>query len=275
MGAFDWTNKVVLVTGGTRGIGLETALCFARAGARPVITYRWGGSEEAALARFSAESLPRPLLVRADVSRESDTQRLMTELKADCDGIDAFLSNVSVASMVKGMEDYKLRALQRSIECTSWPMVAYTQAIHATFGRWPRYIVALSSFGTEQLAMNYDFVAASKAVVETLIPYLAWRLGPEGVRVNGLTCGLAKTESSVGMAGSEYEAFEAWHHRCIGPIPYVRVEDVANALFALCSGWLDGMNGQILRLDDGSMNFAENRYGLFRAFQKHHEGVGQ
>ncbi|HND31703.1 MAG TPA: SDR family oxidoreductase, partial [Myxococcota bacterium] len=127
MGAFDWTNKVVLVTGGTRGIGLETALCFARAGARPVITYRWGGSEEAALARFSAEALPQPRLLRADVSRESDTQRLMTELKADCDGIDAFLSNVSVASMVKGMEDYKLRALQRSIECTSWPMVAYTQ----------------------------------------------------------------------------------------------------------------------------------------------------
>jgi len=119
MGAFDWTNKVVLVTGGTRGIGLETALCFARAGARPVITYRWGGSEEAALGRFSAEGLPPPRLLRADVSRESDTQRLMTELKADCDGIDAFVSNVSVASMVKGLDDYKLRALQRSIECTS------------------------------------------------------------------------------------------------------------------------------------------------------------
>lgn len=237
MGAFDWKGKVVLVTGGTRGIGLETALCFARAGARPVITWCWGGSEDSAIARFRAEGLPDPRLERADVGRESDTERLMRSLKADMDGIDAFISNVSVAAMVKSMEDYKLRALLRSIEYTSWPMVAYTQQIQATFGRWPRYVVALSSFGTQQLAMNYDFVAASKAVVESLIPYLAWRLGPEGVRVNGLTCGLAKTESSVGVAGTEFEAFEQWHLKAIGPIPYVDTQDVANALFGLCSGW--------------------------------------
>jgi NAD(P)-dependent dehydrogenase (short-subunit alcohol dehydrogenase family) len=266
MSPFDWTDRAVLVTGGTRGIGLETALAFARAGARIVITYRWGGSEDDAIARFAAERLPPPRVVRADVTREDDTVALMGALKADFDRIDGFVSNVSVAGMVRGVEDYRLRALQRSIEHTSWPLVAYTQHLHATFGAWPRYVVALSSLGTHQLAMNYDFVAASKSVLETMIRYLSWRLRGEGVRVNGVTCGLVRTASSAEIAGGEFETFTAWHERAIGPIPFVGADVVARAIFGLCSGWMDGLNGQIVTVDDGTWTFAENRYGLFRAF---------
>jgi enoyl-[acyl-carrier-protein] reductase (NADH) len=121
--------------------------------------------------------------------------------------------------------------------------------------------------------MNYDFVAASKSVLETLIPYLAWRLKPEGVRVNGITCGLAKTDSSLDMAGGELAAFMEWHQQAIGPIPFVRTEDIASALFALCSGLLDGLNGQMLTVDDGTMKFAENRYGLYLSFLQNAQGV--
>ena len=265
MTAYDWKDRVVLVTGGTRGIGLETALGFARAGAKTVLTYRWGGSEEAAAARFTAEGLPAPRILCADVGRDEDTVRLMETLHGEFERIDGFISNVSVASLVRGMVDYKLKGLLRSIELTSWPMVSYCQRIHDRFGAWPRYVVALSSLGTRQLAMNYDFVAASKAVLETLIPYLGWRLRPEGVRVNGVTCGLVQTESALAMAGSEFEAFQAWHNAAIGPIPFVPAADVAAAIFGLCSGWMDAINGQILTVDDGTWTLAEGRYGLFRA----------
>lgn len=265
MKALDWTDRAVLVTGGTRGIGLETALAFGRAGARVALTYRWGGSEDDAIARFAAESLPSPRIVRADASRDEDTLALMSALKADFDRIDGFVSNVSVASRVRDLGDYKLRNLVRSLEYTSWPLVSYTQHIRDAFGVHPRYIAAVSSLGTERLGMSYDFVAASKSVLETLVRYLAWRLGPEGVRVNAVTCGLVRTESSVGVGGEEFAAFEAWHERAVGPIPYVPADAVAGAIFGLCSGWMDGLNGQILCVDDGTMTFADGRYGLFRA----------
>jgi NAD(P)-dependent dehydrogenase (short-subunit alcohol dehydrogenase family) len=265
MNAYSWKDRAVLVTGGTRGIGLETALAFGRAGARTILTYRWGGSEEEAAARFAAENLASPRIFRADASRDDDTVALMTALKADFDRIDGFVSNVSVASRVRDLSDYKLKNLVRSIEYTSWPLVAYTQRIHETFGVHPRYITAVSSLGTERLGMSYDFVAASKSVLETMLRYLAYRLGPEGVHVNAVTCGLVRTESSVGVGGEEFEAFEAWHERCIGPIPYVRADAVAGAIFGLCSGWMDGLNGQILTVDDSTMTFADGRYGLYRA----------
>lgn len=265
MKAFDWRDRAVLVTGGTRGIGLETALAFGRHGARTILTYRWGGSEEEAARRFSSEDLPAPVIVRADASREDDTLALMETLKADFDRVDALVSNVSVASRVRDLADYKLKNLVRTIEYTTWPLVAYTQAIHATFGVHPRYIVAVSSLGTERLGMSYDFVAASKAALEGLVPYLAWRLRPDGVRVNAVTCGLVRTESSVGVGGEEFESFEAWHHEAIGPIPYVEAGAIAGAIFGLCSGWMDGLNGQIITVDDGTMTFADGRYGLYRA----------
>ena len=265
MRPYEWRDRALLVTGGTRGIGLQTALCFARAGARTILTYRWGGSEEDALARFAAEGLPAPRIIQADVARDEETATLMAALRQDFDRIDGFISNVSVASRVRDLSDYKLRGLLRSIEYTSWPLVSYSQRIHDSFGAWPRYVVALSSLGTTRLALNYDFVAASKAVLETLLRYLAWRLGPEGVRVNAVTCGLVPTSSSIGVGGDEFTAFEEWHKRTLGPIPTVQPELVAGAIFGLCSGWMDGMNGQILTVDDGSMTFSENSYGIYRA----------
>lgn len=272
MSAFDWNNRVVLVTGGTRGIGLETTLCFARAGARCVITYRWGGSEDEAMARFRAEGLAAPRVVQADVAQPEHTEALLRDLRADCDRIDAFVSNVAIAGRVRDLADYKLRALTRSIEYTSWPIVSYTQRIGEVFGSFPHYIVGVSSLGTSSVGMNYDFVAASKAVLETFVRYLAYRLRPEGVRVNAVTCGLCDTASSVGMGDAEFAAFTAWHLRAIGPIPFVPPVRVAEAIFGLCSGYLDGLSGQILTVDDGSMTFAENRYGLFRASLQHNQG---
>lgn len=271
---FDWKDRVVLVTGSTRGIGLETALSFARAGARPVLTYRWGGSEADALARFAAEGLPAPRIFQADVARDADTEKLLRALRADTDRIDAFVSNVSVAAMVREFGDYRLKGLQRTIEYSSWPLLSYTQQIHEQFGAPPRYVVALSSLGTTQLGLNYDFVASGKAVVETLVRYLAWRLNPHGTRVNAVTCGLARTDSSVGIAGEAFAAFEAWHESAIGPIPYVRPADVAAAIFGLCSGWFDAVSGQLLVVDDGTMTFAENRLGLYLASLNHPTRLG-
>lgn len=263
MRAFDWRDRAVLVTGGTRGIGLETALAFGRAGARVIVTYRWGGSEAAALARFQDEGLPAPRIARADVADAAQTTALLTSLRSDYERIDGFVSNVAMAAQVRGLDDYKLRGLTRSIEYTAWPLVAYTRGIHEIFGAWPRYVVGVSSLGVGQIGLHYDFVAASKAVLETFIRYLAWRLGPEGVRVNGVTAGPARTESAIAIAGPELGAFLEWHEAAIGPIPFVRPEHVAGAIFALCGGWLDGLNGQILTVDDGSSTFACNRFGLF------------
>ena len=105
------------------GIGLSTGLAFARQGAICTLTYKWGTAEkEAILAKFREESLPTPNIIEADISRGEDTDALLEELRRRHDHIEAFISNVSVGLVVKDLDDYELRSLFRSIECSAWPM---------------------------------------------------------------------------------------------------------------------------------------------------------
>ncbi|MCK6591270.1 MAG: SDR family oxidoreductase, partial [Polyangiaceae bacterium] len=164
----SYDGKAVLVTGGTAGIGLATALAFARHGAQCTLTYRFGSADEdEVMARFAAIGAPPPRIVQADAARNEDTEALLVSMRERHDQIEAFISNVSAALVVRQFEDYDLRGLVKSIEASAWPMVEYTRRIKRIFGRYPRYVVGMSSTGPDSFSSGYDFVAASKAIMET------------------------------------------------------------------------------------------------------------
>ncbi|MEM1007686.1 MAG: SDR family NAD(P)-dependent oxidoreductase, partial [Myxococcota bacterium] len=65
----DFTNKAVLITGGTKGIGLAIGLAFAKEGAQVYLTYKWGSGQHDALARvFTDAGALAPILVEADAA---------------------------------------------------------------------------------------------------------------------------------------------------------------------------------------------------------------
>src|SRR5262249_49181573 len=195
----------VLITGGTMGIGLATALAFARQGALCTLTYKWGtANRDEVLEKFRLEDLPAPRIIEADVSRGEDTDALLQDLRSRHDRIEAFISNVSVGLVVQDLADYDMRSLFRSIEYSAWPMFEYPRKIKQVFGRYPRYIVGLSSGGPDHFYKNYDFVAASKAVMETLCRYLNYRLFDEDVRINVVLSRLVRTESLPATFGRSF-----------------------------------------------------------------------
>jgi NAD(P)-dependent dehydrogenase (short-subunit alcohol dehydrogenase family) len=256
----DLSGKVVLVTGGTMGIGLATGLAYGRAGARAVLTHRWGSADEDEIrARFQEAGAPAPLIVEADASRAEDTERLLELVAAEHAGVDTLVSNVAFALRVSGIEDYDRRGLEKSIDYTAWPMVAYLRAIKARFGRYPRYAIGLSSDGPDGFFQNYDFVAMSKAVLETMCRYLNFRLFEEEVRVNVIRSRLVRTASFDATFGAEFHDFL----EALGGFEdcYTTPEDIANAALALGSGLLDAVGGQVIMVDKG-FEFFDNLMGI-------------
>ena len=249
----DLRGKAVLITGGTMGIGVATGLAFARQGALCTLTYKWGTADlEEVFAKFRDEDLPAPDIVEADVKHSADTDALLERVRQRHDHIEAFISNVSFGEVVRDLAGYKLESLLRTIEYSAWPMVEYTQKIKQVFGRYPRYIVGLSSGGPDHFYKNYDFIAASKAVMETLCRYMNYRLFDEDVRINVVRSRLVRTESLTLTFGRDFEEFvERFNMRR----QFIPCEEVANAILALCSGLMDGVSGQVLMIDRGGTFF--------------------
>lgn len=256
----DYRGKAVLITGGTMGIGLATGVSFARRGADVWLTHRWAtASEDDILAPFRAENLPEPHVVEADVGNDDDTVALLEQIKLKHDRLETFISNVSVAHITKGVDDYKKSSLFKSIDYSAWPMFEYMRHAKTAFGRYPRYVIGLSSGGPDFFYKNYDFVAASKAVMETLCRYLSYRLFDDDVRINVVRSRLVKTESLRATFGRDFEQFA---ERFNMKRQFISCEEVADAIFGLCSGLMDGVNGQVLMVDRGT-TFFDNLMRLY------------
>lgn len=256
----DLRGKAVLVTGGTMGIGLATGLAFGKEGAQLWLTNKWGTADEGEVkAKFKEIGALEPRIVSADAGSDEDTLALLEQMKKHHDSVEVFVSNVSVALVVKGLDDYEKRSLYKSIDYSTWPMFAYTRDVKKVFGKYPRYVIGLSSGGPDVFYKNYDFVAASKAVMETLCRYMSYRLFDDDVRINVVRSRLVRTESLRNTFGQDFEQFaEKFNMKR----QFIECEDVANAILALCSGLMDGVSGQVLMVDKGT-SFFDNLMRLY------------
>lgn len=262
----DFSGKVVLITGGTRGIGLETGLSFGKRGAQCVLTYNWGDHDEAAInAAFAEKKALKPIYLNADVSKNEDTKALLQELKSQgFTGIDIFISNVSGAMVINAFEDYTLKGLKQSISYSSFPMVSYTKEIFNTFGKYPKYIMGVSSTGPVNYSIGYDYVAASKTVMEVFVKYINFRLRKHGVVINAVRSRAIKTKLFENTFGKDLVEFAA---KYVPDNYWIEPIELAEAIVGLCSGYCDTISGQIITVDKGT-SFFDNLMEIYTRSQK-------
>ena len=257
----EYRDKAVLVTGGTKGIGLATGLAFGREGAHVFLTHRWGSADEDEVrALFAAAGATEPVILEADASVDEDTVRLMARIREEHETLEVLISNVCVVQIGKGLESWSKRALFKSLGYSSWPLVAYLQQAKKTFGAYPRYVVGTSSDGSDVYYEGYEYVAISKAVMETFCRYLTKHLEGEDIRINMVRTRNVITESALAVHGEDYPEFV---RKFGGDGHFISTEQVGDAILALCSGLLDAMAGQILNVDKGGP-FSDTLMTLYR-----------
>jgi NAD(P)-dependent dehydrogenase (short-subunit alcohol dehydrogenase family) len=246
----DLRGRAAVVTGGTRGIGLAIGTELARAGARCWLTHRWGSADpDEIAARFRSLGAPEPRIVEADVSRDDDTDRLLEAIGREHDGVDVLVANAGLAQRIDDVDQYRKASFFRTLEYSAWPLVEYAKRIRQRFGRFPRRILAISSSGPDHFFRGYDYVAASKALLEAFARYLAIHAFDDGTRVNVVRFGTVDTESFAAFFGRDF--FDFVRESGVPADMLLTPEDAGRAVLALCSPLMDALNGQVVTVDNG------------------------
>lgn len=148
-------------------------------------------------------------------------------------------------------------------------MVGYTQRMHKVLGKFPNYIIAISSTGPDHYSYGYDYVSASKAVIECMCRYLSYRFREEAVIINAVRSRAIKTQSLETIFGKELAPFV----KKFVPDNYcIEAEEVADAIVGLCSGYCDAIRGQTITVDRGT-SFFDNFMDMYTRYRKGHLNI--
>ncbi len=262
----NYNGKAVLITGGTAGIGLATALVFGAMGAQLYLTYKWGSDDEATIYRqFLNVNATKPILIQADARNDDDTHVVFNHIHEGQLPLEVFVSNVAFAPTFNDFDSMSKRALFTGLEYSAWPLINYLHESKRRLGYLPRYVVGISSGGPDHFYPRYEAVAMAKSLMEVICRYLAVELLGTDSRINMLRVAAVKTRAIEATFGPDFvpfvEKYSNGHY-------FVQSEEAGKAVFALCSGFLDALSGQVVTLDHG-YTFADNLSYLFAHRDQH------
>ncbi|MBS0507213.1 MAG: SDR family oxidoreductase [Proteobacteria bacterium] len=193
---FDLSGKTALVTGGSRGLGLQMAHALGEAGARVMLSSRKAGDLEQACAELQAAGIDARWIA-ADCAREDDIQRLASETLQRLGDVDILVNNAG-ASWGAPAEDHPLAAWDKvmNLNVRGYFLLAQAIAKHSMIPRRGGRIINVASIAGlagNPFAMKTIAYNTSKGAVLNFTRALAGEWGAYGINVNAICPGFFKT----------------------------------------------------------------------------------
>ena len=243
----EFNDKIVVVTGGTRGIGRAISLAFAGCGAQVFAAYLNNDAAAGSLANDAA-TLPGSIaVIKGDVSTTGGAQAVINAASQGTGHIDVLVNNAGIvkdgflAMMADDDWDAVIRTnLYPLFHCCKW-------GVRKMLARRQGSIVTISSISALSGAIGQTNYAASKGAAISFTKSLARELGGMGIRVNAVVAGLIRTDMTAGLNQEIVD-------RIVKSSSLGRIgtpEEVAAAVLFLASERASYITGQALIVDGG------------------------
>ena len=273
-------GRVVLITGGSRGIGAAAVEMFAAAGARVVFSYHRHRAAAARVARRVRRRGGDAVAVRADLSRVSDARRLVQATRRRFRRLDILVANAGIWNEVDipieklgerdwdRMLDTNLKSvyavirfavpvmkrqplLRSSLRLRSLRLGSGRAGQASSGGQVRGRIIAVSSTAGQRGEAFHAHYAASKGGIISLVKGLSTELAPHGILVNCVAPGWVDTDMARPVL--KRARSRRWVERQIPLGRVARAEEIAGPILFLASDLATFMTGEIVNINGGSV----------------------
>jgi NAD(P)-dependent dehydrogenase (short-subunit alcohol dehydrogenase family) len=247
---FDLTGRIALVTGGSRGLGLQIAEALGEAGAKVMLSSRKAGDLEEAAAHLSAKGIDARWIA-ADASNPDEARRIVTETLERLGQIDVLVNNAGAAWGAPA-EDHPLEAWDKVMNLNIRSLFVISQAA-AKLSMIPRKqgriinIASIAGLGGNPPGMETVAYNTSKGAVVNFTKALAAEWGEHGISVNALAPGFFPSRMTQGT-------LERMGDDLVKHAPLRRLgddDDLKGAALLFASAAGKHITGQVLAVDGG------------------------
>jgi len=251
MGFLSGKRALIVGVASDRSIAWGIAQAMHREGAELAFSYVNEKFKERV--QPLAESLGSKLTMQLDVTNDAEIDSAFAAIKQAWGSLDIVIHAVAYApreALAGGfVESTSREAFRVAHDVSSYSLTALARAAQPLMAGRAGAILTLSYLGAVKSIPSYNVMGLAKASLEANVRFLAADMGPNNVRVNGISAGPIKTLAAAGIAG-----FRKMLGRVADVAPLrrnVTLEDVGNAAAFLCSDLANGITGEILYVDGG------------------------
>lgn len=241
-------GKVILITGGSRGIGSSAARLLASHGAKVAINYRRSEARAARVKEIIEAEGGEVELFQGDVTDRYQVRKMVEAVIARWGRIDVLVSNAAIGFKMKSFLDHDWDDFQRKVnDEVAQLFFLCKEVVPGMVAQGGGSIVSVSSTMSKGHGDGFIAHSSAKAAIDAFVRSLAYELGPDGIRVNTVAPGLIITDATANLSPAVKDSAAAW-----SPLRRNGVAgDVAGAILFYASDMSRYVTGSYQAVDGG------------------------
>lgn len=258
MGFLAGKKALIVGVASKRSIAWGIAQAMREQGAALAFTFQNERLQERVVGL--AADVDSTITLPCDVEDDAAIEDVFKSLSATWDGLDILVHSVAYAPGDQLQGDFaqvvNRDGFRIAHDVSSYSFAALAKQARPMMQGRSAAMLTLSYLGAQRAMPNYNVMGVAKASLEATTRYLAYALGPEGIRANAISAGPIRTLAAAGI-GNFRKMLD--HVEATAPLRRnVSIQEVGNAAAFLCSDLASGITGEVIYVDAGFNTVAMN-----------------